>query len=200
MAGGYLSDPSFLNGYLTCALAPLEVRRCRAILQAIDERGLCANAATSGRELRCRLRRAGLDTWGVGLALWFDARLGGIQNAAWFDPAEASSDGGFCRLLPTLTFGTDAADLSRLLVRRGLYSHLPAVLREMAAVLADADADADAGAGRAPGSRSGRRGARARCPPPWRDAAAVLAWHADRLQREAMGASMVVSRRQVAWG
>ena len=50
--GGYTNDESWLAGYITCAISPLEVLRCRAILRAIAERGLCRNARLTGAMLR----------------------------------------------------------------------------------------------------------------------------------------------------
>ena len=78
--GGYARETHWINGYITCVISPLEVLRCRAVLNAIHERRLCENAARSGAALRARLRVQGLDVWGVGLLLWFDPASGSVQN------------------------------------------------------------------------------------------------------------------------
>ena len=115
--GGYGAHPEQLNGYLTCAIAPLEVVRCRVILRAIVERRLCESAGPAGRRLKAHLRAQGLEVWGTGLALWFAPESGCIANAYTL----------FNRMLPTLTFDADGKEHRRIRVRKGLYSHLPSL-------------------------------------------------------------------------
>ena len=122
--GGYQRAPEWLNGYITCAISPLEVVRCRAILAAVLGRKLCANASASGRRLKLKLRAQGLDVWGVGLALWFDPASGSVQNACALHN----------RLLPALTLGSDPSELDEVRVRRGLYSHLPSLFNDTTCV------------------------------------------------------------------
>ena len=115
--GGYESDASFLNGYITCNISPLEVLRCRVALAAIAKRRLWRNAQAVGPRLIRRLRAQGLDAWGVGLAIWWDSEGGGgVQNATALHS----------RMLPPLTLS--AAEAAEVVARVGLFSHLPSLL------------------------------------------------------------------------
>ena len=173
--GGYGADTSLLNGYITCAISPLEVLRCRANLAAIATRALWRNAAHVGPRLVGRMRSSGLDCWGVGLAIWFDNAIGGVHNATTLHN----------RLLPPLTLTADDAD--EVVVRCGLFSHLPSLLN----------------------SALGRT--RADEPPQWEAPAEVIRWHAEKIAADELqqaihprGAAdsrpMAVTRRQVVWG
>lgn len=147
--GGYDADCGMLNGYITCAISPLEILRTRTLLGAIASRRLVANAAATGAVLLSTLRAQGLACWGVGFAIWYDPASGGVQNATALHN----------RLLPPLTLAPDEA--RQVVVRCGLFSHLPSLLN----------------------SALGRT--RAAAPPPWADVHAVIQWHAIRIGEDA---------------
>ena len=162
--GAYPVSAEMLNGYITCAIAPIEVVRCRLVLAAIARRNLCGNAASVGVRLRRRLRAHGLDVWGVGLAIWLAPHGEGGEKHDGMTTTAPHEDGGGAhgsiqnatiahnRILPPLTLSN--ADVDDVVVRTGLHSHLPTLLN----------------------SALGRT--RASVVPPWHKPREVIRWHA----------------------
>ena len=96
----------FLNGYRTMPLSALDVLRAGAVLRAVHERGLLANAREAGLRLRRHLQESGLRVWGLGLLLWFDRTSGCPANVLTT----------FDRLMPPLTFGARDGELESVRV------------------------------------------------------------------------------------
>ena len=116
----------YLNGYRTMAISALDVLRARAVLRAVVERDLLANARRSGGQLQEHLRAAGMRVWGLGLLLWFNRTTGCPANMLT----------AFDRLVPPLTFGVQPAEIASVRVATHASRH---VLVQLSRIIAIAD-------------------------------------------------------------